>query len=209
MMKSLKVVISVLAAVAGAALLGVFTFLGDMLLSDSALGGFEFLFPLLLIVLSVCLIVLKRRRKEDKIRKGEYVLLVVYVAVAAVFCRGFVHYFDMKGEVDDLIRMGKEDMELVLSDASDSVVQESANIRTSYENILESREILKYLDLSETLEDMAKIRYSSQNEASAIKLKSYISEFKGCSVFGWIMYIVLNLMVLIPYFLINEKKRQK
>lgn len=202
-MKSLKVVIGILAAVAGAVLLGVFTFLGDMLLSDRVLGEFEFLFPLLLIVLSVCLVVLKRSRKGDKIRKGEYVLLVVYVAVAAVSCRGFVHYFDMKGDVDDLIRMGKEDMELVLSNAPDSVAQELADFRTSYENILEFREISKYLDLSESLEDMAGVLHLQ--EMPAMTLRSYITDFKGSTAVGWILYVVLNLMVLIPYFLIEKE----
>lgn len=204
-MKSLKVVIGILAAVVGVVLLGVFTFLGDMLLSDSALVGFEFLFPLLLIVLSVCLIVLKRGRKGGKIRKGEYVLLIVYVVVAAVFCRGFVHYFDMKGDVDNLVRMGKEDMELVLSNAPDSVAQESADFRTSYENILESREISKYLDLSESLEDMAGVLHLQ--EMPTMTLGSYITDFKGSTAVGWVLYVVLNLMVLIPYFLVEKRIR--
>lgn len=97
-MKNLKVVIGTLAAVAGAVLLGVFTLLGNMLLPDSILGGIAGLYPLLLVALLLLLIGLKRHRKDSKPRKGEYVLLLVYVAVAAVFCRGFVHYVGMKGD---------------------------------------------------------------------------------------------------------------
>lgn len=95
----------------------------------------------------------------------------------------------------------------MLSCVPDSVVSELDDFKASCENILESRDVLKFLELSEILEDEAGVLNAQQNVVvPAMALRAYISDFKGGSAVAWILYVLLNAMVLLPYFLISERR---